>query len=73
MPNLTGGCTRPGVRVAMEFQLLMGALEGPREKASASKGPPEAQNVLKDHKSKKIEKCEESLIKVCLLADPTVK
>ena len=48
LSNWTGGCTGPGVRIAKVLKLLMGALEVPRENASAlegsPRGPSEAQN-----------------------------
>ena len=40
--NLTGGSTRPGVRVAIEVKLLIGALGGPQGYLGAPKDPPEA-------------------------------
>ena len=40
----------------MEVKLLMGALGGPREKASAPKAPQRPKIAKNDHKSKKIEK-----------------
>ena len=40
LPNWTGGCTRHGVRVAIEVKHLMRALGGPKEYLDAPKTPP---------------------------------
>ena len=39
LPNWTGGCARPRMRVAMEVKLLIGALRSSPEIASAPKNP----------------------------------
>ena len=46
-PNWTGGCTRHGVRVAIEVKHLMGALGGPHNYLGAPKDPPGGLKLLK--------------------------
>ena len=45
---------RHGVSVAKESKLLIGALGSPYKRASAPKGPPEAQNGYEHKKLKKM-------------------
>ena len=56
VPNPTGGSTRPGVWVAIEVKLLIGALGGPQGYLGAPKDPPRGLKwqkiTLKEKKSK---------------------
>ena len=57
LPNWTGGCTRHGVRVAIEIKQLLGALRSPHEWLGALKDPPQRPKMAKsDHKGEKIKK-----------------